>query len=76
VFSEEDKVKRRLSRDELHAQVSRFPQALIAAGVGKGDRVAAYPRAQAPITRVGSGVQPGSQAGADVRFSPFSRSLS
>ena len=42
VFWGEDKVRRRLSRDELHAQVSRFQQALVAAGVGKGDCVAAY----------------------------------
>ena len=42
VFWGEDKVKRRLSHKELHAQVSRFAQALKAAGVGKGDRVAGY----------------------------------
>jgi acetoacetyl-CoA synthetase len=42
VFWGEDKVKRRLSNNELHAQVSRFAQALQAAGVGKGDRVAGY----------------------------------
>jgi acetoacetyl-CoA synthetase len=42
VFWGEDKVKRRLTRAELYAQVSRFQQALIASGVGKGDCVAAY----------------------------------
>jgi acetoacetyl-CoA synthetase len=42
VFWGEDKVKRRLSWRELHALVSRTQQALAAAGVGKGDRVAAF----------------------------------
>ncbi len=42
VFWGEDKLKRRLSRAELHAEVARFQQFLIAAGVGEGDRVAAY----------------------------------
>ncbi len=42
VFWGEDKVKRRLSRRELHALVSRLAQALAAAGVKKGDRVAGY----------------------------------
>ncbi|WP_291995695.1 acetoacetate--CoA ligase [Candidatus Accumulibacter sp. ACC003] len=42
VFWGEDKVQRRLSRRQLHAQVSRFAQALQAAGVGRGDRVAGY----------------------------------
>ncbi|MGE5823265.1 MAG: acetoacetate--CoA ligase [Bacteroidota bacterium] len=42
VFWGEDKVKRRLSRRELHALVSRLQQALAAAGVRKGDRVAGY----------------------------------
>ncbi len=42
VFWGEDKVERRLSRAELHAEVARFQQFLIAAGVGEGDRVAAY----------------------------------
>jgi acetoacetyl-CoA synthetase len=42
VFWGEDQVKRRLSNKELHAQVSRFAQALQAAGVVKGDRVAGY----------------------------------
>ncbi|MFY9317190.1 MAG: acetoacetate--CoA ligase [Burkholderiales bacterium] len=42
VFWGEDRVKRRLSRRELHDLVSRLQQALAAAGVGKGDRVAGY----------------------------------
>ena len=42
VFWGEDKVKRRLSRAELSAEVARFQQFLIAAGVGEGDRVAGY----------------------------------
>ena len=42
VFWGEDKVKRRMSRAELHAEVARFQQFLIAAGVGEGDRVAGY----------------------------------
>ena len=42
VFWGEDKVRRRLSRAELYAEVARFQQFLIAAGVGEGDRVAAY----------------------------------
>ncbi len=42
VFWGEDKVKRRLSRGELYAEVARFQQFLIAAGVGEGDRVAGY----------------------------------
>jgi acetoacetyl-CoA synthetase len=42
VFWGEDKVKRRLSWDDLHAAVSRMQQALAAAGVGAGDRVAAF----------------------------------
>ncbi|MDA1117795.1 MAG: acetoacetate--CoA ligase [Proteobacteria bacterium] len=41
-FWGEDQVKRRLSRRELHDLASRLAQALRAAGVGKGDRVAAY----------------------------------
>ena len=41
VFRGEDKVKKRLSWDELNALVSRLQQALKAAGVGQGDRVAA-----------------------------------
>lgn len=42
VFWGEDKVRRRLSRDELYAQVSRTAQALRAAGVKEGDRVAGF----------------------------------
>ena len=42
VFWGEDQVKRRVSRGELLAQVSRFAQALQALGVGVGDRVAGY----------------------------------
>ena len=41
VFWGEERVKRRLSWDGLHALVSRLQQALVAAGVGPGDRVAA-----------------------------------
>ncbi|WP_029354281.1 acetoacetate--CoA ligase [Bosea sp. 117] len=41
VFRGEDKVERRLSFGELAALVSRLQQALRAAGVGVGDRVAA-----------------------------------
>ena len=42
VFWGEDRVKRRMSRAELYAEVARFQQFLIAAGVGEGDRVAGY----------------------------------
>ena len=42
VFWGENKVKRRVSNAELLAQVSRVAQALSAAGVGRGDRVAGY----------------------------------
>jgi acetoacetyl-CoA synthetase len=42
VFWGEEKVKRRLSFAELHRLVSRLQQALTAAGVGVGDRVAGY----------------------------------
>jgi acetoacetyl-CoA synthetase len=42
VFWGEDKIKRRLSRSELHDLVSRLQQALAHAGVKKGDRVAGY----------------------------------
>jgi acetoacetyl-CoA synthetase len=42
VFWGEDRYKRRLSRDDLHDLVSRLQQALAAAGVKKGDRVAGY----------------------------------
>jgi len=42
VFWGEDKVRRRLSRRALYELVSRMAQALAAAGVKKGDRVAGY----------------------------------
>ena len=42
VFWGEDKVKRRLSRATLYAEVARFQQFLISAGVGEGDRVAGF----------------------------------
>ena len=42
VFWGEDKVKRRLSRDEVYARTSKLAQALRAAGVEPGDRVAGY----------------------------------
>jgi acetoacetyl-CoA synthetase len=42
VFWGEDRVRRRMSRDELYAQVSRTVQALRAAGVKEGDRVAGF----------------------------------
>jgi len=42
VFWGEDKVKRRLTWRELYDQVSRLAQALRAAGVKPGDRVAGY----------------------------------
>ncbi|MGA7985211.1 MAG: acetoacetate--CoA ligase [Burkholderiales bacterium] len=42
VFWGEDRVKRRYTRKQLHQLVSRLQQALAAAGVGKGDRVAGY----------------------------------
>ncbi|HJW27052.1 MAG TPA: acetoacetate--CoA ligase [Rhodocyclaceae bacterium] len=42
VFWGEDKVKRRVSRDQLHDDVSRFMGVLRDAGVGQGDRVAGY----------------------------------
>ncbi|MBW7903192.1 MAG: acetoacetate--CoA ligase [Rhodocyclaceae bacterium] len=42
VFWGEGKAKRRLDRAQLYAEVSRFRQALAAAGVGVGDRVAGY----------------------------------
>ena len=42
VFWGEDKVQRRLTHADLYAQVSRLAQALRAAGVTAGDRVAAY----------------------------------
>ncbi len=42
VFWGEDKVEQRLSHAQLHAGVSRLAQALRAAGVQAGDRVAGY----------------------------------
>ena len=42
VFWGEDKVKRRISHRELRRSVSRMQQALARAGVGEGDRVAAF----------------------------------
>ncbi len=42
VFRGEDRVRRRLSHGELHDEVSRLAQALSAAGVTAGDRVAGY----------------------------------
>jgi len=42
VFWGEDRVKRRLSHDDLYRQVSRLHQALKAEGVGPGDRVAGF----------------------------------
>jgi acetoacetyl-CoA synthetase len=42
VFRGEDGLTRRLSWRQLHEQVSRLQQALANAGVGPGDRVAAY----------------------------------
>jgi acetoacetyl-CoA synthetase len=42
VFWGEDKVRRRLTHAQLYGEVSRLAQALRAAGVQAGDRVAAY----------------------------------
>ncbi len=42
VFRGEDRVRARLTHAELRAAVSRLQQALAAAGVGPGDRVAAF----------------------------------
>ena len=42
VFRGEDRVRRSLSFSELHDAVSVLAQALLAAGVAKGDRVAGY----------------------------------
>ena len=42
VFWGEDRVRRRITHAGLHDQVSRLAQALAAAGVKAGDRVAAY----------------------------------
>ena len=42
VFWGEDRIQRRMTGDGLHALVSRLAQALRAAGIGPGDRVAGY----------------------------------
>jgi len=42
VFWGEDKVRRRMAWGDLHGEVSRMQQALAAAGVEAGDRVAAF----------------------------------
>jgi acetoacetyl-CoA synthetase len=42
VFWGEDRVRRRLSREELRLEVARFAAALRALGVGSGDRIAAW----------------------------------
>ena len=42
IFRGEDKVQRRVSHRELYNHVSRVAQALKAAGIGEGDRIAAY----------------------------------
>jgi acetoacetyl-CoA synthetase len=42
VFWGEDKVRRRVSHTDLHAEVSRVARALAAHGIEPGDRVAAY----------------------------------
>jgi acetoacetyl-CoA synthetase len=42
VFRGEDRIRRRLSHNNLYDLVSRMAQALADAGVGKGDRVAGY----------------------------------
>jgi acetoacetyl-CoA synthetase len=42
VFWGEDRVKKRLTKNQLYQLVSRLAQALAAAGVKKGDRVAGY----------------------------------
>jgi acetoacetyl-CoA synthetase len=42
VFWGENKAERRLSWDALHDRVARLSQALVGAGVGEGDRVAAF----------------------------------
>ncbi|MEM9278923.1 MAG: acetoacetate--CoA ligase [Pseudomonadota bacterium] len=41
VFRCEDKLQKKLSRNELRDMVSRFQQAFLSSGLGKGDRVAA-----------------------------------
>ncbi|MGH8503898.1 MAG: acetoacetate--CoA ligase [Gammaproteobacteria bacterium] len=42
IFRGEHQVRRQFTRNELYDQVSRLAQALRAAGVGRGDRVAAF----------------------------------
>src|SRR4030095_3935066 len=42
VFWGEDKVRRRVSHAELHAQVARVARAMAALGTAPGDRVAAH----------------------------------
>lgn len=42
VFWGETKVKRHVTHGELYSQVARIQQAMVAAGVGSGDRVAGY----------------------------------
>lgn len=42
IFQGEDRDRKELSYDELYAQVSRFAQALRAAGVVSGDRIVGY----------------------------------
>jgi acetoacetyl-CoA synthetase len=42
IFWGEDRLRSRVTRAELHAEVSRLAQALRAAGVRPGDRIAAY----------------------------------
>ncbi len=42
VFWGEDKVRRRMSHGDLYDLVSRIAQAMVAMGVGEGDRVVAY----------------------------------
>jgi acetoacetyl-CoA synthetase len=42
VFWGEDRIRKRISRRELRELASRLAQALRAAGIGKGDRVAGY----------------------------------
>ena len=42
IFRREDGVRRTWSRDRLHEEASRLAQALAAAGIGEGDRVAAF----------------------------------
>ena len=42
IFRREDGLRRTWSRDRLHGETSRLAQALAAAGIGEGDRVAAF----------------------------------